>query len=70
MVVLANLNWRSANGVARRSSVWLLKSSIMITGRLQKKTDLETKAFECSDWRVGVRQQGSVIAASGDSSKK
>lgn len=60
MGVLANLDWRSANEVARvleGLSLWLLKSPWMITGGVQKKIDLGTKAFEWGDQEVGIRHK-------------
>ena len=45
-----------------------VESPRMITGRVQKNTDLGT--FEWSVQEVGIRQQGSVIAASGGYSKE
>lgn len=45
-----------------------VESPRMLTGRVQKNTDLGT--FEWSVQEVGIRQQGSVIAASGGYSKE
>lgn len=50
--------------------MWLWMSPRMITGVAQKKPDLGTKAFEWGDQEVSVRQQGSVIAASGGYQKE
>lgn len=58
MVVLANLDWRSA---IKWTECW----KIINVADLQRKADLGTKAFEWGGQEVSMRQQESVIAASG-----
>lgn len=45
--------------------MWLSKSPRMVTAVVQRKADLGTKAFERGGQEVSLRQQESVIAASG-----
>lgn len=42
----------------------------MTSGGVQKKADLGSRAFEWGDQEVGIRQQGSVIAAIGGHAKE
>lgn len=42
----------------------------MASGGVQKKTDLGSRAFKWGDQEVGLRQQGSVTAASGGHAKE